>query len=88
MRGNADLKAETSLNKELGIEWAPQSGWQASLTYFHNDYKDKIQAGYTQIGLTADTKGRIFRWENAPKAIVQGWKATWSFRCWASRATA
>ncbi len=72
MRGNADLKAETSLNKELGIEWAPQSGWQASLTYFHNDYKDKIQAGYTQIGLTADTKGRIFRWENAPKAIVQG----------------
>ncbi len=30
------------------------------------------QAGYTQIGLTADTKGRIFRWENAPKAIVQG----------------
>ncbi|WP_251275676.1 TonB-dependent receptor domain-containing protein, partial [Enterobacter hormaechei] len=44
----------------------------ASLTYFHNDYKDKIQAGYTQIGLTADTRGRIFRWENAPKAIVQG----------------
>ena len=36
-----------------------------------NDYKDKIQAGYTQVGLTADTKGRIFRWENAPKAIVQ-----------------
>lgn len=72
MQGNADLKAETSLNKELGVEWAPQSGWQASLTYFHNDYKDKIQAGYTQIGLTADRKGRIFRWENAPKAIVQG----------------
>ncbi|MNS89697.1 Ferric enterobactin receptor precursor [compost metagenome] len=72
MQGNADLKAETSLNKELGVEWAPQSGWQASLTYFHNDYKDKIQAGYTQIGLTADSKGRIFRWENAPKAIVQG----------------
>ena len=77
MRGNADLKAETSLNKELGVEWAPQSGWQASLTYFHNDYKDKIQAGYTQIGLTADTKGRIFRWENARRRSCRGWKATW-----------
>ena len=72
IQGNAGLDAETSINKELGVEWAPQSGWQASLTYFHNDYKDKIEAGYVPVGTTTLGTGRVFRWENAPKAVVQG----------------
>ncbi len=70
--GNADLDPETSINKEIGIEWAPQSGYHASLTYFHNDYNDKIVAGYDQVGLTSNGTGRVFLWENAPKAVVQG----------------
>lgn len=72
IQGNDQLDAETSLNKEIGIEWAPQTGYHASLTYFHNDYKDKIQAGMTPVGLTADDQGQVFQWSNAPKAIVQG----------------
>ncbi|WP_394004491.1 TonB-dependent siderophore receptor [Luteimonas sp. WGS1318] len=76
VQGNADLDAETSLNKEIGIEWAPVSGHQASLTYFHNAYADKIVAGFVPVGTTPGTPAagpaRIFQWENAPDAVVQG----------------
>jgi len=70
--GNAGLDPETSVNKEIGIEWAPDGGWHASLTYFHNDYKDKIVAGQERIGLTHDTKGQVFQWSNAPRAVIRG----------------
>ena len=70
--GNADLDPETSINKEIGIEWAPDSGWHASVTYFHNDYKDKIVAGQERIGVTNDTKGQVFQWTNSPEAIIRG----------------
>ena len=71
--GNPDLAPETSINKELGIEWLPQNGYAASLAWFHNDYKNKIQAGFSPVGDSADgTPNRVFRWENAPKAVVQG----------------
>ena len=76
VQGNAGLDAETSLNKEIGIEWAPASGHHASLTYFHNDYQDKIVSGYVPVGQTQPPPGvqpaRIFRWDNAPEAVVQG----------------
>ena len=73
IQGNADLDAETSVNKELGLEWVPDSGWHASLTYFHNDYKNKIVAGFVPVGQTAGRlPARVFRWENAPKAVVRG----------------
>ena len=76
VQGNADLDPETSLNKEIGIEWAPQSGYHASLTWFHNDYEDKIVAGFVPVGQTPGAPGvtpaRIFQWENAPEAVVQG----------------
>lgn len=72
VQGNANLEAETSLNKELGIAY-DKSGWNAGITYFHNDYKNKINAGIDQVGLTG-VNGRIFQWENAPKAVVAGWE--------------
>ncbi|WP_058834142.1 TonB-dependent siderophore receptor [Luteimonas abyssi] len=71
--GNPDLDPETSINKEIGIEWAPLSGHHASLTYFHNDYDDKIVSGFVPVGETVGTPpARTFRWENAPEAVVQG----------------
>lgn len=73
IQGNAGLDPETSINKEIGIEWAPDSGYHASLTYFHNDYKDKITAGYIPVGETVGVPpSRVFQWENASKAVVQG----------------
>lgn len=74
IRGNADLDPETSLNKEVGIEFAPDSGLHASLTYFHNDYKDRIQTSLTEIAVTTDGRAGVFLWENAPKAVVSGFE--------------
>src|SRR5690606_3797307 len=45
LQGNSNLKAETSLNKELGVEYVGDDGLGASLTYFHNDYRNKVEAG-------------------------------------------
>jgi len=70
--GNANLEAETSVNKELGIAYK-DNGWVAGLTYFHNDYKNKIVAGMDEIAQTS-IRGRVFQWENAPKAVVAGWE--------------
>lgn len=76
LQGNADLKAETSINKELGIEYTDEQ-LLAGLTLFHNDYRDKIEAGHTITGRASGGSGRtanaaIFRWANVPKAVVSG----------------
>lgn len=76
--GNPNLKAENSINKEIGFEYAADNGSIASLTYFRNDYKNKVEAESTilnqhttQVGpntLIAD----VYQWSNIPKAVVQG----------------
>ncbi|MWL72958.1 TonB-dependent receptor, partial [Escherichia coli] len=73
MMGNDDLKAETSINKEIGLEWK-HDGWLAGVTWFRNDYRDKIEAGYAPIGHTSTSKVStdIYQWENVPKAVVEG----------------
>ncbi len=70
IQGNADLQAETSINKEIGIAYH-RNDVVAGITYFHNDYTNKIVAGLVPIGTTA-SGGRIMQWTNAPKALVQG----------------
>jgi len=71
IQGNADLDPETSINKEIGIEWLPESGYHASLTYFHNDYDNKIVAGYSDYYETS-AGGYVYQWINASKALIQG----------------
>lgn len=72
--GNPDLSPEISINKEVGIEFKHQS-YSATLTWFRNDYKNKIVAGTRLYGKTAsDTT--ITRWENGGKAVVQGVEAS------------
>jgi ferric enterobactin receptor len=55
MMGNDDLKAETSINKEIGLEFK-RDGWLAGVTWFRNDYRNKIEAGYAPI---ANGKGKV-----------------------------
>ncbi len=43
--GNPDLKPETSISSELGVQYDHPSGFMASATVFHNDFDDKIAAG-------------------------------------------
>lgn len=73
MMGNEDLKAETSINKEIGLEYKHE-GWLAGLTWFRNDYRNKIEAGITPLSQTSSgtTKTDLYQWQNIPKAVVEG----------------
>ena len=77
MMGNEDLKAETSINKEIGLEFK-RDGWLAGVTWFRNDYRNKIEAGYAPISQTGTSKVKtdIYQWENVPKAVVEGLEGT------------
>ncbi|MCF1487343.1 TonB-dependent siderophore receptor [Pseudomonas sp. AA27] len=72
--GNADLDPEISVNKELGVSFA-RDGWSASLTYFRNDYDNKIVSANDVTGRTA-TNEAILRWDNAQDAVVKGWEGS------------
>ncbi|MFE8048011.1 TonB-dependent siderophore receptor [Brenneria goodwinii] len=72
--GNEDLKAENSINKEIGVEFR-RNGYQAGITYFRNDYRNKIEAGTTPVGSTSSGH-YIYRWENIPRAVVEGLEGT------------
>lgn len=73
--GNEDLKAETSINKEVGLEWKHE-GYQTGLTWFRNDYRDKIEAGYLPGGTSTNGSTDVYKWENVPKAVVEGLEGT------------
>ncbi|EPV8391915.1 siderophore enterobactin receptor FepA [Klebsiella aerogenes] len=74
LQGNDDLKAETSINKEIGLEFK-RDGWLAGVTWFRNDYRNKIEAGYAPV--YRNTKGTdLYQWENVPKAVVEGLEGT------------
>lgn len=68
--GNSNLKPETSINKEIGLEFN-KNGWQASATYFHNAYRNKIVIG-DQLIATSDIGNWLLQWENTPKATISG----------------
>jgi len=75
LQGNKNLKAETSINKEIGLEFK-HNGYQAGVTYFRNDYRNKIEAGYTAETVSSTGSTDVYRWENVPKAVVQGLEGT------------
>ena len=68
--GNGNLKPETSINKEIGLEFN-KNGWQASATYFHNAYSNKIVIG-DQLIATSNIGNWLLQWENTPKATISG----------------
>lgn len=72
--GNEDLKPETSVNKELGVAYTNQRGLDASLSYFQNDYKNKIYADMTGGDPVFVGTSQVFEWRNASKALVKGFE--------------
>lgn len=75
--GNSNLKPETSVNKEIGLEFHHNDGLIAGITYFRNDYHNKIESEPTPIGQATGGTGsyanaNIFRWGNIPKALIEG----------------
>lgn len=69
--GNPDLDAETSLNKEIGVAYQGADDVNGSLTFFHNDYNNRISSGFIQYNDAAITN-RLFRWENQGEAVISG----------------
>ena len=76
--GNDDLDAETSVNKELGLEYKAND-LAAGITWFRNDYRDKIQAGTTPVAITTTGNRAIYQWTNIPKAVVEGLEGSLRF---------
>lgn len=74
--GNDDLKPETSVNKELGVAYTNQRGLDASLSYFQNDYKNKIYADMTGGTPVFVRTSQVFEWRNASKALVKGFEGS------------
>jgi ferric enterobactin receptor len=72
--GNPDLQAETSINKELGVAYTNHNGLDASLSYFQNDYKDKIYAEMNDGTPVVVGTSQVYQWMNASKAIVKGFE--------------
>lgn len=70
LKGNDELEPEISINKELGLEFS-HNGWMAGLTYFRNDYKNKIVSGTDVLGITSGGN-TVLQWENTGKAVIQG----------------
>ena len=69
--GNADLENETSINQELGFNYSIDERTNMGLTWFHNDYHNKITTdGTTPVYVVGTTQ--IFQWENTPEAVVSG----------------
>ncbi|PHV17223.1 TonB-dependent receptor [Janthinobacterium sp. BJB303] len=71
MAGNADLKPETSTAGEIGVAWE-QNGWDVGLTYFHTDFKNKID--YAPLGFYQ--KQWWTKMTNIQKARTSGLEAT------------
>ncbi|SNR54690.1 FepA family TonB-dependent siderophore receptor [Puniceibacterium sediminis] len=74
--GNPDLEAEYSVNKEIGVAYKGYNGIAGSLTYYHNDYKNRIAAGIEAV--SSDASGSLLQWENTPEAVVSGLEGNFS----------
>ena len=71
--GNDHLKPETSINKEVGIQF-DKDDFNASLAWFRNDYKNKITSGEEVVGTTqiGSTTYHLLEWSNVPRALIHG----------------
>ncbi|MBE3637274.1 FepA family TonB-dependent siderophore receptor [Mangrovicoccus algicola] len=72
IKGNDDLDPEYSINKEIGVAYSGLNGVDGTLTYFHNDYKDRIAADVVDGAVDPATGGSVFEWANTPEAVVRG----------------
>lgn len=80
LQGNDKLKPEASINLELGLAYQGER-LSGTLTYFHNDYRNRIEAGtnrrhsentYTPDGLLDLLSIDIYRWVNVRKTLLEG----------------
>ena len=80
--GNPDLEPEKSINKEISLMYQGEYGIDASLTLFHNDFKDKITRVVCPASVCTDGANE---WGSDPtylinvdEAVTQGVEATFA----------
>ncbi|QCJ68566.1 TonB-dependent receptor [Providencia heimbachae] len=69
--GNPDLKPEKSLSEEISIAYDHESGFNASLTFFNTDFKNKLTS-YATGEIEAGTNFNIYKYDNVGKANIKG----------------
>lgn len=74
MYGNADLKPETSLNQEIGIAYDHESGFNAALTLFNTDFKNKLTS-YSTGTKDPITGLNLYTYDNVGEANIKGIEA-------------
>ncbi|MGR5266974.1 TonB-dependent receptor domain-containing protein [Vibrio astriarenae] len=67
--GNPDLKAESSVNSEMGIYYAGDNTLTSSATFFYSDFKDKINLRQIDETCSGDCD---LTYENVEEAITYG----------------
>ena len=75
--GNDDLEAEWSINSEIGVAYEGFNGINGSLTYFHNDYHNRIAADLDSYE-DYSSGGALLRWNNIPRALIKGIEGNFS----------
>lgn len=79
--GNPDLENETSWNKEITFTYDDGTGLKSGLTYYRNDFDNRVAAGNERVGTVNVTENgvsrtrSIFQWENQGEAIIEGIEA-------------
>lgn len=69
--GNPNLKPEKSLNEEISIAYDHASGFNASLTFFNTDFKNKLTS-YATGEKESGTNFNIYKYDNVGKANIKG----------------
>lgn len=78
-QGNANLKPETSVTYDLGLEWSNQA-FYADLTVFNTKVEDKIASSITTIATApGGYKTNLSTYYNAAEALMRGieWEGRW-----------
>ncbi len=80
--GDPDLGAEKSTSYEIGASYDSGHGFNAGLTLFHTDFKDRVvdvqrlDANGDFVRWTEDRNYRLYQWVNLDRARIRGIEAT------------
>lgn len=70
--GNPDLKPEKSISEEISIAYDHESGFNASLTLFNTDFKNKLTSYSLNKPDPAHPKLTLYTYDNVGKANTKG----------------
>lgn len=70
--GNPDLKPEKSLSEEISIAYDHESGFNASLTLFNTDFKNKLTSYSLNKSDPAHPNLTLYTYDNVGEANIKG----------------